>query len=978
MHKAKPQDPNASSLGTSPTAPDGSDFPGSPPSDYPELPMTPSTPPSSPRCDTAGEDFSIVGVGASAGGLQALRQLLTRLPADTGMAFVIVQHLDPSHPSLLANVLAGETSMAVREAADGTRVQPNRVYVIPPAADLRVKQGVLVLVARQQPGRLHLPIDAFFESLAEDQPGRAIGVVLSGSGSDGTEGLRAIKNAGGITFAQEPASAQFPSMPESALAAGVVDFHLSPLEIAQELVRLSKHPYLIQTAASERTAGFSAAEEGNLEDLLAALRAQSQIDFTGYKQPTVLRRIARRMALRHVATMREYADALRKDPVESRQLAEDILIQVTSFFRDPAAFAALQERVFPELLKHKEEGAPIRIWVAGCASGEEAYSLAICLDEFLERQARKVPIKIFGTDLSSQAIATARLGVYPESKLAGVSPERLARYFDRTEGRYCVSKRIRDCCVFVQHHLTRDPPFAKLDLISCRNVLIYFDAELQQRVFPMLHYCLNRPGFLFLGISEAISGFGNLFTPLDKSLRIYEKTGENQRFAYPLGLGHASEATLFSHTPAERRQPAREVERQADHYLLNRFAPAGVIVNERLEVVQFRGQTGTFLQAPPGQPQLNVVRMARPGLVGPLQAALEQAKTQGGTVRKEGLSLQVDTFSRLVNLEVVPLPNLRQSGERYFLAWFEVVAPDTAALGEPVPATPGTALRPAALPERDNAGLNMEIAATRSYLEALLAEHQTTTDDLAVTNEELVASNEELQSTNEELQGTQEELQSTNEELNTVNDELRNRNQALDLVASDLENVLESVKLPLIIVDGELRIRRFTPMAQLVSNLIAGDVGRSIEEVKLKVKVDDLTQKIQDTLTSLTPKEWDIQGSDDRWFRMQIRPYRGSDKRLDGVLLTFFDVDVLKRSLQAAESARDYARSIVETVQTALVVLDSRLCVVSANRAFCELVQTPVRMTDSVDFFALTGGGVAGARRSRRAREEHGDALAVL
>ncbi|MBN1209170.1 MAG: histidine kinase, partial [Myxococcaceae bacterium] len=486
--------------------------------------------------------FPIVAIGASAGGLEALRQLFARLPDDTGMAFVVIQHLDPGRPSMLSSVLAGHVRMPVVEAADGMPAEPNRVYVIPPGADLSIHQGLLTLVARQQTRKLHLPVDSFFRALAADLSGRAIGVVLSGSASDGTEGLRAIKAAGGITLVQEPESAQFPSMPESAIAAGVADFRSSPEEIASELVRLSRHPYLAPSEVLEVSADEPRRDdEGSLSSILAAVRQHAQLDFRGYKRPTLMRRITRRMALRHLGSLNEYAESLRNDPSESKALGQDILIHVTSFFRDPAAFEALKQHVLPELLSHKEDGETIRVWVPGCSTGEEAYSLAICLVELLTEQHRSASIKIFGSDLSERAIETARAGLYAESDLEGVSPERLARFFERAEGRYRIGKQLRDLCVFVRHDLTKDPPFARLDLISCRNVLIYFDNELQRRVLPLLHHCLNKLGYLFLGSSEGIREFEHLFAPIDKEHRIFLKTGESPRIEYPLALGREAE-----------------------------------------------------------------------------------------------------------------------------------------------------------------------------------------------------------------------------------------------------------------------------------------------------------------------------------------------------------------------------------------------------------------------------------------------------
>lgn len=900
-------------------------------------------------------DFPIVAIGASAGGLEALRQLFSRLPADTGMAFVVIQHLDPGRPSMLSSVLAAAVQMPVVEVAAGMRAEPNRVYVIPPDADLSIHQGLLELVPRQQTRKLHLPIDSFFRALALDSSDQAIGVVLSGSASDGTEGLGAIKAAGGITFAQEPESAQFRSMPESAIAAGVVDFRLAPEEIASEIARLSRHSYLAPSSAPEASAEERPLDaEGSIATVLTAVRQHAQLDFRGYKRPTIIRRIARRMALRRLGSLHEYAESVRNDPGESKALAQDILIQVTSFFRDAAAFEALKQHVLPELLAHKNDDATFRVWVPGCSTGEEAYSLAICLAEFLAEQHRTPAIKIFGSDLSERAIETARTGLYAESEVKGVSPERLARFFEQTEGRYRIGKQVRDLCVFVRHDLTRDPPFAKLDLISCRNVLIYFDAELQRRILPLLHHCLNTPGYLFLGSSESIREFDDIFAPVDKEHRIFLKKGESPRLQYPLAIGREAESKIQIFQPAERPHPARDAQRQADHVLLTRYAPPGVVVNDRLEVIQFRGRTGDFLESPPGQPQTNILKLAREGLVSHLREALETAKAQSITVRKQDVRIAEDAQARSINLEVVPLAGVASTAEHYFLIVFEENAARGDAEGRPLPATHAGSQRAAqGQPDEEVARLRTELAATRDYLRAITGEHQDTAEELGAANEELIAANEELQSTNEELQSAKEELQSTNEELTTLNDELNNRNQQLDSVANDLANVLESVQIPVIMVDQALRIRRFTPAAREISSLLPGDVGRSIDDVKLKVKVDDLVDKIRETIESVIPKEHTVQGLDGRWFRLHIRPYRTADSRLDGAVLSFLDEDILKRALQEAERARDYANSIVETVPMSLVVLDGSLRLVSANAPFYRSFGAQGNLTEHPGLFEI-------------------------
>lgn len=896
----------------------------------------------------AGNTFPIVALGASAGGLEALQHLFSGLPDQCGMAFVVILHLDPERPSMLTKVLEGGTSLSVVEATSGMPLEANRVHVIPAGSDLTVRAGVLTLVPRKRTGGLHLPIDSFFRALATDAKERAIGVILSGSGGDGTEGLRAIKAEGGIAIVQEPQSARFASMPETALAAGGIDFRGSPEAIARELVHLSRHPYVAVVRAE------GAGQDKSVARIIAALRRHAGADFSGYKQTTVVRRIERRMALGHTHTLDEYAKALDNDPAEAALLARDMLVHVTAFFRDPAAFEALAEQVFETLVRRKTSHDSIRIWVPGCATGEEAYGLVMCLLEALDGKEARPSIKVFGTDLSDDAIETARSGIYPETSVAEIAPERVARFFEATEAGYRVARSVRDVCVFVKHDMTRDPPFAKLDLISCRNVLIYFDAELQRRVIPMLHYCLNPEGFLFLGQSETITGFRDLFESVDKEHRIFAKSSDSSRLLYPLHAGKDPEVKPSERRPPERRPSVREAQRQADHLLLTRYAPAGVIVNRQLEIVEFRGRTGPYLEPPPGQPQGNVLRMARGGLAAHLHEAIERAKAGAGPVRKEGIPFHFGSDARIVDLEVIPLAAVGGAGDTYFLILF---IPSGTERLDIDPYSPDAESAAPATDEqvRHIERIKAELSATNDYLQSLISEHQSTTDELAASNEELVAANEELQSTNEELQSAKEELQSTNEELSTVNDQLRHRNLELDQVANDLVNVLASVEIPVIIVDLELRVRRFTPTVKDIARLIPEDVGRPIDDLKFKIDVADLAGRIRSVVADVTPREWEVSRQDNHRFRMQIRPYRTADNRLDGAVLSFVDVDVLRRAIEEAESARDYAKSIVETVSSALVVLDAELRVVSANTAFYDSFSLSPRLVENRHLSELDG-----------------------
>lgn len=902
--------------------------------------------------------FPIVAIGASAGGLEALRLLFEGIAHDTGMAFVVIQHLDPDRPSMLSGVLAKDVRMPVIEVSASMRAEPNHVYVIPAHADLSIHDGVFELIPRERTRQLHLPVDLFCRALADDMSGQAIGIVLSGSASDGTEGLRAIKESGGITFAQEPASAQYDGMPQSAIAAGVVDFRLPPQKMGSVLERLSRDDYLVSAAPVDADAGAPVGDDPDsiLASILTSVRRHAHLDFRGYKRSTLMRRIARRMAVRRSESVQAYAESIRNDVQECKALGEDILIHVTSFFRDTEAFDALKRKAVPKILANKDDDATIRVWVPGCSTGEEVYSIAMCLFEALDEHDRNPAIKIFGSDLSEAVIDTARSGLYSEKAVEGVSPERRDRFFERAEGSYRITSLIRDCCVFVRHDLAADPPFARLDLISCRNVLIYLGADLQKRILPLFHHCLNKPGFLFLGASESVGEFDDIFTSVDKEHRIFRKTGESLRPEYPLALGYEAESKIPVFHPPQRTTPARDAQRQADHALLARYAPPGVVVNGEFEVVQFRGRTGDFLESPPGQPQTNILKLAREGLRVDLGEALETAKAESTSVHRDAVRLSGDASARLISLKVVPLIGIASEQDPYFLVIFEEASEDVEGGASSAHPQPRRVTRGES--EDEVSRLKTELAATRAYVLAVEGEHQDTTEELGAANEEMIAANEELQASNEELQSAKEELQSTNEELSTLNDELNNRNRQLDRVANDLVNVLESVQIPVIIVDQELQIRRFTPTAQQISSLRASDIGRSIEDVKLKVNIDNIEDKIRDTVESVTPKEYEVQGVEGRWYRLHIRPYRTADHRLDGAVLSFLDVDVLKRALEQTERARDYANSIVETVPMSLVVLDGELRIVSANAPFHEEFFPRADLTDHPRLFEVDDGAL--------------------
>lgn len=895
------------------------------------------------------ESFPIVALGASAGGLKPLERLLAALPEKPGLAVVVVQHLSPDQSSMLASILGRATSMPVNEVTEGARIERDHVYVIPPDRALGVDDGRLHLIPRAS-RPFHLVIDGFFESLAQDAGRRVIGVVLSGSGSDGTRGLGVIREEGGVTLAQSPNSAQFDSMPQSAIDAGVVDRQGDPEEIAAEIMSLTRHAALKPSTIAADEA-WASDDEHSLGALFDLMRRHAGVDFSGYKRSTVGRRIERRMALKHLDSLSKYADAVKDDPEEAQALAREMLIQVTSFFRNPDAFEALDKDVLrPLIMKKRANGDDgLRVWVPGCSTGEEAYSIGMLLLEALDELGFTVPVKIFGSDVSMAAVDAARLAVYSEDALAGVSSARRDAFFRRVDGGYKVTRRLRDLCVFVKHDITSDPPFTNLDLISCRNLLIYFGVELQGRVVPMLHHSLATSGYLLLGDNESVARFPALFEAVGGQVGLFQKRKDSGRLRYPSAVvkqawGKATPASPVA-SPKARTHGLR---RQAYHFMLERFSPPGVLVDEKFNVIDFRGRTGPYLQVPPGEPETNLLRLVRASLEPALRQALSKAVNEQRTVRRDGLSVESDACVYEFDLEVIPLTGVDEGAERPLLVLF-------LEHGSVEWTRPKVVAREGRESD-ETKRLRSQLSVAQDHLQAVIADSQATADDLAAANEELVAGNEELQSTNEELQSAKEELQSTNEELGTVNDQLTTRNAELDVVASDLVNVLASVEIPVIILDVKLRVRRFTPTVEQVAKLRDTDIGRSINDIKLRVNVSDLSERVQGVMDSLAPREWELRDVDGRWRRLQIRPYRTVDGRLDGVVLSFVDIDALKEALVDAERARDDASRIIEAMPLGLVVLDADLRIVSANRTFYEASHL------SRDIEGLTISEVVGGR----------------
>jgi len=889
--------------------------------------------------------FPIVGIGASAGGLEAFSQLLRALPADTGIAFVLIQHLDPRHESRLSDILSRTTAMPVLTVTDRLRAEPSHVYVIPPNADMTIGGGVFVLTRRAEVDHF-MPIDHFFRSLAQDQEGRAIGVVLSGTGSDGTLGLRAIKAADGVAFVQDEQSAQHSGMPQSAQASA--DFVLPPADIARELARISGHPYVSQPLASPADPGQP--EQGaDVAAILRVLRTATGADFTQYKPASIRRRIARRMLLQKIDDLGTYARHLRQTPHEAQALYDDLLIQVTGFFRDPEGFEALKRSVFPSLVKERAADEPIRIWVPGCATGEEAYSLVICLLEFRGETDGHRPIQMFATDLSAAAVTRARAGTFPVSIEGEVSPERLRRFFVKTDGRYQVSKTMREMCVFAQQDLTRDPPFSKLDLISCSNVLIYLGAALQERVIPVLHYALKPTGFLKLGPSESVGRFTNLFSAVDKKHKIYAR---KQGPSAHLGFGLTTADRIAAPASTQQKEvgwSVAAIEKEADRLILGRYAPAGVVVNADMEIVQFRGKTGPYLEAAPGAASLDLFKMVRDGLSSALRHAVHRVAKGGGPVKTEGLRVKANGVTREVSLEVIPIGPAEGVRDRHHLILFF----EERARGVPPAPARERAPRPKATGERRVAQLAQELATARQHLQAISEEHEAAMEELRAATEEAQSSNEELQSTNEELETSKEELQATNEELTTVNDELNNRNLELGQLSNDLSNLLTSTHVPIIMVGADLRVRRMTPITERILNVAPGDIGRPIGDLRLSVEVPDLESLLREAIETLTLQEREVEARDGRWYSVRVRPYRTTENKIDGAVISFVDIDIIKRGFDEAKEARDQAQAIIGTVREPLVILDAELRVVTANRSFYETFQLRREKTERQPFFEV-------------------------
>lgn len=896
----------------------------------------------------AATAIPVVGIGASAGGIEALSSFFDAMPTDSGCAFVVVLHLDPKRESEMARILSGRTKMPVAQVEDGTVLAPNHVYVIAPDTDLKLADGGLKVSKPSGPRGQRHPVDVLFASIAMEQRERSVAIVLSGTGSNGTEGLKEIRAQGGMSLVQAPETAKFDGMPRSAIAAGLADHVLAPDKMPETLIAYVHHGYV---SAPSEVEPASPKGEVTIEQVLDVLRARDGHDFGSYKRNTLRRRIHRRMGLRNIETLADYLNDLRTNPQEVSTLVADLMISVTGFFRDPEAWKALGELVIAPLVAARENGGSFRVWVAACATGEEAYSIAMLVTEHAEAVGKHFDLKVFATDAQEDNLRKARDGIYPAAALSGFPPERARRFFEKLDGSFQVSKELRDMVVFAAQNLLRDPPFSRLDIVSCRNFLIYIEPEAQQRVIVQSHFALRPDGHLFLGNAETIGRHDDLFETISKKWRIYRRTGPTRHDLIDYRPARGSVAG--PRAPGESlpvlsdadSAPIADIARRA---LLERYAPASVLIDQKGRVVYFHGTTRDFLEQPPGEPTRELLAMARDGLGLKLRGALREASKSDQSITVHGRVDQGDA-SRTVAITVMPLPAFRQSGKLTLVSF----APGTPA-GEPT----------GHLAVREDAGettsgervLQEELASMRAELRNTIEHLETANEELKASNEEATSMNEELQSTNEELETSKEELQSFNEELNTVNSQLQLKISELERSTNDLNNLLAGAETATLFLDNKLAISWFAPATKELFDLVTTDIGRPIAHFARKFSDENLLSDAETVLRKLTTIEAEVPSDSGRWYLRRMLPYRTRDDHIAGVVITFTDVTDRRAAAQAVNDARVYAEAIVSTVRQPLLVIDADLRIQSANPAFYQLFKVSAKETERCLLYDLGNG----------------------
>lgn len=864
--------------------------------------------------------FPILGLGASAGGLEALQQFFAAMPPDSGMAFLVVVHLDPDHVSILPDLIQRHTAMVVQAARDQTEVQPNSVYVSPPNKDLALLKGNMLLLNPESPRGHRLPIDFFFRQLAQDQGDNAGCIIFSGTGSDGTLGIKDVKGAGGLVMAQEPSSAKYDGMPSSAIGTGLVDLVIKPEEMPAKLIYYFSTTHTPIADDAERGQAYSAGE-GAMRKVLVLLRDRVGHDFSCYKQSTIIRRIERRMSIQQIPGVDKYLRFLRANPAELDALFRDFLIGVTGFFRDPEAFVVVKEKVIPKLLEQLGPRQALRVWVPGCSSGEEVYSLIIIIKECLAKSGKDVTLQVFGTDIDKAAVDKARAGLYPASITTEVSPKRLQRFFSDEHGAYRVKKELRDPVVFSVQDVMKDPPFSKLDLLSCRNLLIYLDASAQQKLLPLFHYTLKPTGVLFLGSSESTGGFADLFQVLDKKWKLYTRkpTAGAARLFFDFPTGPLTrEKSEGKDAPTPSVAEDVDLARETQQIILSNFAPAVVIVDQKGEALYIHGHTGRFLEPAVGRASHKVLNMAREGLRLELSNALRKAQSTGQVVRSTGVRVKNNGGHQYVDLTVKPLEEPEAMRGLLAVMLTEAMKPPAGSKGKS--GRGHDADTDARLTE-----LEQELQHTRERHQSAIEELETSNEELKSINEEMQSANEELQSTNEELEATKEEQQSLNEELTTVNAELQAKIDELAQTQDDLKNLLASTKIATVFLDNDLTVNRFTPEATKLINLIAGDVGRPLQHLATNLEYPEMVTDAKEVINSLAAKTREARTKDGVWYQIRILPYRTSGNVISGVVITFTDINDQKQAQKVLRELNEELKKSGIEMEKLVATRDSEL-----------------------------------------------------
>lgn len=885
--------------------------------------------------------FPIVGIGASAGGLEALREFLKNLPADTGMGFVIVTHQHPGHESLLPEILGRQTSMPVVEATDGIEVEPNHVYVSAPEGYMAILNHVLHQMEPEPSHAIKLPIDYFLRSLADDLKEKAICIILSGTGTDGTIGLRAVKAASGMAMAEDPQAAKYSGMPSSAIATGLVDYVLPASQMPKQIVGYTSRSYV---QATSKSSSESSIPVETMQKIFVLLRNRTGNNFSGYKLNTLRRRIERRMNVHELQSADAYVRYLQENPHEIDALFKELLISVTNFFRDPEAWEALAAPL-KELIQSRPEKYVLRGWVPGCATGEEVYSLAILLRECMEQVKRHPNVQIFGTDLDMQAISTARVGCYPEGIAGDVAENRLKRYFTQEDNTYRIRSEIREWTIFAVQNLISDPPFSKLDIIFCRNLLIYFNADLQRKLLPLFHYALKPGGLLFLGSSETIGIFGELFETIDKRWKIFRRIESRPKPVKfpPIPEELHSQSAMFGEpTGSSKGRLSATVPSILDRILLSRFAPPCVIVNDNGDIIYIHGRTGAYLEPAQGQPRANILEMAREGLEIELAAAIRECVKSGQHVDRKGLLVRTDGYYNVIDLQVSRLESPEPVNGLLLVAFL----PATSRLNNSL-ANSDTTIE-IRVERKHIQQLTEELQSLKENHRTTLEELETSIEELKSTNEELQSANEELQSTNEELETSKEEMQSLNEELMMVNAELELKIDDLSQANDDMQNLFNSTDIATLFLDSELQIKRFTKQARDLIMLRPTDVGRPISDLASNLNdYQTLEEDCRRVLQTCQSHETEVRKKDGLWYLMRIVPYRTIENVIDGLAITFVNISRLKKAEEAA-ALRQFFENIVDTIHQPLLVLDENYQIVSANKSFFDTFH--LRPQQTLDF----------------------------